>query len=450
MQIAMIFLFILGCNSGLKPKAGQKPNIVIFLSDDHGYEDAGAYGNKVVKTPNIDRLAKEGMTFKGAFAASPLCSPSRCVIETGLMPFRNGAHKFGTPIREDIKTMPEYFRDLGYCTAEIGKFHHAPNHRFPYDFIDGDENVAESFIREYNGEKPLFLVVCSHPPHTPWVKNRIYDSDEIILPPNFIDTPETREDMARYYSDVKLMDSILGNVLDAMTDRNISQNTLVIYTSDQGANWPFAKWTLYDAGLRIPFIARWPGEIKPGTVTDAMISLADILPTCIEAAGGVSEENLDGKSILGILQGTEDRHREVVFGVHTGNDNGGPGIWNHCPTRSIRTERYKYILNLEPDSVFTTHITGCKPGSVHHLPFWNSWEKEAQSDERAYRIVNAYLHRPLVELYDLENDPYEMNNLASDPEYGEVLSTLKIQLAEWRESQGDTIPVNQKYNYRGM
>jgi len=448
MYFAIFFILTAGCKPEVQKRVGQKPNIIIFLSDDHGYDDAGVYGNRIVKTPNIDRLAKEGKQFISAFAASPLCSPSRCVIETGLMPFRNGAHKFNTPIREDIKTMPEYFKELGYYTAEIGKFHHGPPKRFPYDFIDGDENVAESLIREYKVDKPLFLVVCSHPPHTPWIKNRIYDPDEIILPHSFIDTPETREDMARYYSDVTLMDSILGNVLNALEERDLDQNTLFIYTSDQGANWPFAKWTLYDAGLRIPFIARWPGEIKSGAETSAMISLSDILPTCIEAGGGEPAEYFDGRSIMGILKGTKDQHREVVFGVHTGNDNGGPGIWNHCPTRMLRTERYKYILNLEPDSTFTTHITGCKPGNVHHLPFWNSWEEKTETDERANQIVNTYLHRPLEELYDLHSDPFEMKNLANDPKYRDVLSTLKNRLSEWRKMQGDTIPVNRYYNYQ--
>jgi len=446
MCIVVIFLNNMPCQA--KKENAEKPNIVIFLSDDHGYDDAGVYGNKEIKTPNIDRLAKEGKTFTHAFAATPLCSPSRCVIETGLMPFRNGAHKFNTPIREDIKTMPEYFKELGYYTAEIGKFHHGPNRKFPYDFIDGDENIAESFIREYTGDKPLFLMVCTHPPHTPWVENRVYDPYEIELPPNFIDTPETREDRAKYYSDVTLMDSILGNVYGALEDQEMLDNSLFIYTTDQGANWPFSKWTLYDGGLRVPFIVRWPGEIESGSTTNAMISLVDLLPTCMEVAGGEQTEYMDGRSIMGVLKGTTEQHSEVVFGTHTGNDNGGPGVWNHCPTRMIRTKQYKYILNLESDTTFTTHITGSPQRSIHYLPFWNTWEKEAETNEHAYQIVNKYLHRPLEELYNLHADPYEMNNLVNDPDYWDILGSLKKQLAQWRKVQGDTIPVNGYYNYQ--
>jgi N-sulfoglucosamine sulfohydrolase len=437
-----------GTRTARVAQSGQRPTIVLFISDDHGYADSGAYGDEVVKTPHLDRLAQEGMKFINAFAASPLCSPSRCVIETGLMPFRNGAHKFGTPIRSDIKTMPEYFRELGYFTAEIGKFHHAPRSRFPYDLIDPDENKAAAFIRAYKGDKPLFLVVCTHPPHTPWVENEIYDPNEITLPPTFVDTPQTRADRAKYYSDVTLMDSILGKVANALEDRNQMETTLFVYTSDQGANWPFGKWNVYDAGLRVPFIVRWPGVVEPGSVTEALVSLADLLPTCMEAAGGKPDPNIDGKSFLDVIKGTTDRHREVVYGAHTGNDNGGANAANHSPARMIRTRRFQYILNLEPDTVFKTHITGSPRESVHYLPFWKTWETAARTDEHAKRIVYNYRHRPLEELYDLDQDPHETNNLINNPEYKDVLRSLKKQLAQWRESQGDTIPINANYAYQ--
>lgn len=405
------------------------PNIVLFISDDHGWADSGAYGDAYIKTPNIDRLAEESMRFTHAFAASPLCSPSRCVIETGLMPHRNGAHKFGTPIRRDIRTMPEYMKELGYYTAEIGKFHHAPKNRFPYDHIDGDERHAARFIAEYRRKEPLFLVVCTHPPHTPWIKNTTYDPSKITLPPNFVDTPETRADRADYYSDVTLMDSILGDVLDAVARKGIKNNTLFIYTTDQGANWPFEKWCVYDGGLRVPFTARWPGKIAAGSTTDAMINLADMLPTCIDAGGGAVPNNMDGRSLLPVLTGQRKAHRKVVFGTHTGNENGGPGIANHCPARTIRTPTHRYILNLSPETTFTTHITGCKSGP-HYLPHWDSWIEKAKTDPNAKAIVERFQHRPREELYDLRKDPYEMKNLAENPEHVRLLQSLRKQLRQ--------------------
>jgi len=420
----------------------RKPNIILFISDDHGYADSGAYGDTYVKTPNIDRLADQSMRFTHAFAASPLCSPSRCVIETGLMPFRNGGHKFATPIDNEVRTMPEYFKKMGYYTAHIGKFHHAPRKRFPYDFVNGDENKASEFMGDYSENKPLLLVVCSHPPHTPWTKNTDYDPLKIELPPNFVDTPETRLDRANYYSDVTLTDSILGRVLEAASNCRSGDNTLFVYTSDQGANWPFAKWCLYDAGLRVPLLVRWPGKIRPGTVTNAMVDLSDLLPTFIEAAGDRPPQDIDGRSFMGVLTGRTREHRKAVFAAHTGNDNGGPGIANQCPARTIRTSTHRYILNLEPGRTFTTHITGCQPPSPHYLPFWDSWVQKAKTDVRAKMLVDAYQHRPAEELYDLAKDPYETNNIVDDPQNRRLLKYMRKQLADWRKQQGDAVPAN--------
>ncbi len=419
----------------------SQPNIILFLSDDHGWADSGSYGDSDVKTPNIDGLAKEGMRFTLAFAATPLCSPSRCVVETGLMPHRNGGHKFGTPINTDLKTMPEYFKELGYYTAHIGKFHHSPKNQFPYDYIHKDENHTSTFLAAYDKKKPLFLIVCSHPPHTPWVKNTTYDPSKIILPPNFVDTPLTREDRANYYSDVTLMDSILGDVLDIVEKKEIRDNTLFVYTSDQGANWPFAKWCVYDGGLRVPFIARWPGKITPGSVTDAMINLVDLLPTFIHTAGGSVPEDIDGRSFFSVLTGKQKTHRDVVFGTHTGNENGGPGVANHSPARTIRTPTHRYILNLFPDTLFTTHITGIKSGN-HYLPHWDSWVEKAKTDSKAKTVVERYQYRPKEELYDFKKDPLEMNNLADNPEYSQLLKSLRKQLAQWRKTQNDTVPLD--------
>jgi len=419
--------------------AADKPSIILFISDDHGWADSGAYGDAYIQTPNIDRLASESMRFTHAFAASPLCSPSRCVIQTGLMPHRNGGHKFGTPIKSSIQTMPVYMKQLGYHTAHFGKFHHNPHKQFPYEHIDKSEQEASKYLTSYNLNQPLFLVVCTHPPHTPWIKNTTYDPSKITLPPNFVDTPETREDRANYYSDVTLMDSILGDVLDALANKKMKDNTLFIYTSDQGANWPFAKWCVYDQGLRVPFIARWPEKITGGVTTDAMINLVDILPTCIDVAEGSIPKDIDGRSILPVLEGKQKSHRKVIFGTHTGNKNGGPGVANNCPARTIRTPTHRYILNLSPRTKFTTHITGVKSGA-HHLPHWDSWVKEAETDPKAKTIVHRYQHRPSEELYDITKDPFEMNNLAENPEQAELLKSLRRQLAEWRKTQGDTVP----------
>ncbi len=160
-------------------------------------------------------------------------------------------------------------------------------------------------------------MVCTHPPHTPWIENTTYDPEEISLPPNFVDTSETRADRVNYYSDVTLTDRILGNVLDALAEKGMRENTLFVYTSDQGANWPFGKWCVYDGGLRVPLIARWPGRIAAGTKTDAMTCLVDLLPTLLDAAGGPLPRETDGRSLLPVPEQKQETHRDVVFGTHT-------------------------------------------------------------------------------------------------------------------------------------
>jgi arylsulfatase A-like enzyme len=428
-------------------KAGQtadtaRPNIILFLSDDHGYADSGVYGDTVVRTPNIDKLAAESMRFTQAYAASPLCVPSRCVIQTGRMPFSNGAHAFGTGMKPDVKMMPDYFRELGYYTAHVGKWHHGDGKQPVYDFKHASDRKALEILANHDKAKPLLLIICSHQPHLPWAKNESYDLDKIKLPPNFVDTPETRQCRAEYYTDVTEMDAFLGEVCQAVKVKGFEDNTLLVYTSDQGANWPFAKWCVYIAGLRVPFLARWPGHIKAGAVSDAMVSFADILPTFIQAAGGKTPAGIDGLSFLDVLAGKTNKFRDYVFGSHTGYVGKDlPGINNHSPARTIITRDYQYIVNLDSARPFDTHITGCGPKSQYYVAFWNAWVKKAQTDPAAKALVDAYRHRPVEELYDVKADPYERTNLAYDPKYAKLKQTLSTQLAQWRKEQGDDVPL---------
>jgi len=362
-------------------------------------------------------------------------------MQTGLMPARNGGHAFGTGIKDDVKTMPEYFKALGYRTAHVGKWHHGKGRQPAYDLKIGDARKAAGVLAEHDKSKPLLLVVCTRPPHLPWSKNTSYDLDKIKLPPNFVDTPATRQCRAEYYTDVTLMDSILGEALDAAKEHGYVDNTLLLYTSDQGANWPFAKWCVYDGGLRVPFLVRWPGHVAAGKVTDAMVSFADILPTFIDAAGGKPPAGIDGRSFLPVLTGKATEHHDVVFGTHTGYMNVSPGITNHSPARTVRTRTHRYILNLNAGRIFNTHITGCRPRSRWYVAFWDSWVAKAKTDPKAKALVDAYRHRPVEELFDLRRDPYEMHNLAGKPEYAELLQSMRKRLAEWRARQGDTTPL---------
>ena len=324
----------------------EKPNIVVILSDDHGYLDSTVYGATDVRTPNLERLAKDGITFTHMFAPSPSCSPSRTAMLTGLMPARNGAERNHGLKKDGVSSLIENLKKRGYEVAAFGKVAHykdGGNHGFDKHEENHDVKSVEEFLNGRDRNKPLCLFVGTHEPHVPWLDLAGYDPAKVNLPPSHIDTLETREFRCRYYTDVTKADTYAGEMY-ALAKKHLGrENTLVIYTSDHGAQWPFGKWNLYDAGIRVPFIAVWPGVIKSGARTDAMCSWIDLLPTLIDAAGGVPQEGIDGKSFLPVLTGDKRAHRDRIFATHSGD-----GDMNVYPIRCVRTNDWKYILNLRP------------------------------------------------------------------------------------------------------
>ena len=423
----------------------KRPNIAVFFSDDHSVLDSTAYGATDVRTPNMRRLAKVGLTFSHAFVASPSCAPSRAAMLTGLMPARNGAEANHSYSRAGIKGMPAYLHGLGYEIAAFGKVAHgrdAARHGFDRHDRRYDAATVARYLDGRDSGKPLCLLVGTHQPHVPWPANDGYAPAKLSVPPTHVDTPETREYRARYYTDVTIADTELGQIHD-LARKKLGADTLVIYTSDHGAQWPLGKWNLYDAGIRTPLIAVWPGVIEPGTTTRAMVSWVDLLPTFVELAGGQPPKDIDGRSFAAVLRGKAETHRKHIFATHSGD-----GRMNVYPIRCVRTERYKYILNLRADCRHTTHIDLAR--GRDGLVVWRSWERAAKTDAHAAAIVRRYAQRPREELYDLKADPREMRNLAASGEHQhhhqKTLKELRAVLAEWMTRQGDTKKVfNQPY-----
>jgi N-sulfoglucosamine sulfohydrolase len=431
--IAVLLAEITLAASGSIAPAAEKPNIVVILSDDHGYLDSTVYGATDVRTPNLERLAKDGVAFTHMFAPSPSCSPSRTAMLTGLMPARNGAERNHALKKAEIPSLIENLRRQGYEVAAFGKVAHykdGGNHGF--DKHDGrhDPKTVEEYLKSRDANKPLCLFVGTHEPHVPWPDLAGYDPTKVRLPPTHIDTPETRDFRCRYYTDVTKADTYAGAMNDLSKKYLGANNTLVIYTSDHGAQWPFGKWNLYDAGIRVPFIAVWPGVIKPGTRTDAMCSWIDLLPTLIDAAGGPVPEKIDGRSFLPVLKAKSAQHRDRIFATHTGD-----GEMNVYPIRCIRTREWKYILNLHPEYVHGTHIDRAKDRDG--LKYFRPWEAKARTDPAAAAIVKRYRERPREELYDLTADPHELTNLAADPKHSMRLGELRKQVEEWMKNQED-------------
>jgi uncharacterized sulfatase len=225
-------------------------------------------------------------------------------------------------------------------------------------------------------------------------------------------------------------DSDLGEVREAVR-KHLPADTLFVFSADQGAQWPFAKWNLYEAGLHIPLIVVWPGHVPAGKRTNAMVSWIDVLPTLLEAAGAdpkTAAPDIDGRSFLGVLTGATDKHRDRVFASHSGDSN-----INFYPSRSVRMGTWKYIRNLDSSLEFHTHID-MRPQDTN---YWPSWVEHAKTDPKIAAIIQQYIHRPPEELYDLSNDPDELKNLAADPAHAADLARLRAALDEWMKAHHD-------------
>ncbi|HEU5116393.1 MAG TPA: sulfatase, partial [Isosphaeraceae bacterium] len=395
--------------------AAERPDMVIFLADDLGWMDCSPVGAPRIDTPNMARLAADGMTFTHAFVASPSCAPSRGALLTGLDPMRNGAMRNHSRPRKELKTWPDYFHDLGYEVAAIGKTaHYAQVTTYGFDHVshynyhqDDCVEAAVAWLAQRESKKPLCLLVGTNWSHVPWPRDK--DSKPIASPPPtpLVDTPEMRQALAWYDAAVANADRDLGLVYDAAR-KELGKDTFFLFTSDHGAQLPFGKWNVYDSGVRTPLIVAWPGHIDPGARTDAMVSWIDILPTCLQAAGGEPPKGLSGRSFLAVLEGQTDQFRDHIFLTHSGDGN-----MNTYPSRAVRTRRWKYIRNLDPEGEFHSHIDQGKASSDGRS-YWDSWVERAKTDPLAAAVVHRYHHRESEELYDLEADPLELKNLADD------------------------------------
>ncbi len=422
----------------------DRPDVVVFLADDLGWADCPVYGGKDVRAPNMARLAAAGMTFTHAFVASPSCAPSRAALLTGLDPMRNGAMLNHSRPRADVRKWPAYFRDLGYEVAAIGKVaHYAQVRDYGFDHVghfnyhqDDCVEAAVGWLEGREPGKPLCLLVGTNWPHVPWPEATAYDPAALTLPPTLVDTPATRRAFARYSAAVASADRDLGLIYDAARE-HLGDGTLFLFTGDHGSQFPFGKWNGYDAGIRTPLLVAWPGRVKPGTTSDALVSWIDILPTCLEAAGGsppaagLKPGEISGRSFLPVLRREKAAHRDRVFATHSGD-----GDMNRYPLRAVRTGDWKYIRNLDPTSEHHTHVDRGAAGSDGR-DYWDSWVEKAKTDPTAAAAIRRYHARAAEELYDLTADPYERKNLAADPAHAATLAKLRADLDGWMKGQGD-------------
>ena len=283
--------------------SAKQPNFLIIMADDCTYNDLPLYGGKNAKTPNIDRLAKQGLTFNKAYLAEAMCQPCRAEMMTGQYPLHNGCAWNHSASRGNVQSMPHHLGSLGYRVGIAGKVHVKPASAFPFEKIKGfdpncvrnptqDHNLKgiQSFMQR-NTKQPFCLIVALVEPHVPWVMgdSSKYPPSSLQLPPTIADTPRTREDFSKYLAEITYMDGQVGDILTTLQKTSREKDTLVLFTSEQGSQFPGNKWTNWNTGIHTALLARWPGRIPSNKRTDALVQYADILPTLVDLAGGSPE-----------------------------------------------------------------------------------------------------------------------------------------------------------------
>jgi N-sulfoglucosamine sulfohydrolase len=417
---------------GLLPSAEaetEKRNVILYVVDDQGMEDAGCYGNPVIRTPGLDRLAASGTRLTHAFCTTPSCSASRSVILSGLHNHTTGqyghAHSFNHfRSFENFRSLPVRLGAAGYRTLRAGKFHVAPEP--VYRFQESIKTTAPASMAEQcralieaDDERPFFLYFCTVEPHR-WFKREgsaPVDPAEVIVPDYLPDTPESRTELAEYYMSVERADRGLYALLDILEASGHSEDTLVIYISDNGVAFPGAKTNVYEPGVRLPCVVRNPYAEKSLAVSDAMVTYADLTPTILDFAQATYDAgDFHGRSFLSDIQSPNPVGRDEVFLSHTFHE-----ITMYYPMRVLRERRYKLIWNIAHGLSFPT---------AADLAASPTWKGVLARGDRMYgkRTLDAYLNRPAFELYDLENDPHEIENLAAREDHQDRLKRMQQKI----------------------
>ena len=461
----ILILFVLAVAA--LPATESRPNIVIIIADDLTWHDVHCFGGPTAaQTPHLDALAGQGMRLTRFYSPAAVCSPSRQALLTGLYPVRSGAYPNHAVVRPGTRSLPHHLQALGYRTGCFGKTHFGPDASYPFDVMGGfltrkerqraanedDENSEDeeldlatlrTFVTTATGQgKPFCAYIAPHEPHSPWTlgDRSPYDAAKLTLAPYLVDTPQTRTALVNYYAEVTHLDNTVGAVLAILERAGVADHTLVLFVSEQGSSLPHGKWTLYDPGIRVAAIARWPGHIAPGSTNAALMQYVDVLPTLVAAAGGDpaaidpgcpdadGHTAIDGRSFLPVLQGATSVLREVVFAEHTtrGIIKGSEAY----ASRAVCDGRWKLIANLHADSAFHNDISD---GAI--LRSWRTKGKDG--DPFAAEQAARYARRPALELYDLEHDPWELANVAGNPEHAALIATLRGRLDAWMRQQGD-------------
>ena len=449
-----VFVSCLGLT--LSCEAAEQPNLVLIIADDMNWDDCGAYGHPTIRTPNIDQLAKNGIKFQHAYLTCSSCSPSRSSIITGKYPHNTGAEQLHWPLPAGSKTFVHNLKKAGYYTAAAGKWHLGDAVRDHFDKIyeastagfvlpsgkDGEppKMVAaqpsgcedwEKALADCPKDKPFFLWLAALDPHREYSDGALmppHKANDVIVPQHLPDTPEVREDLRMYYDEIGRLDNYVGKLLEQLEARGEAKDTMVLFISDNGRPFPRDKTTLYDGGIRTPWIVRWPSQIKAGSSTRSLVSTVDIAPTLLEIAEAEPLDQIHGASFAKTLADPAQSVRQYAFAEDHWHD-----YEDHA--RAVITSQYKLIRNDYTD------LPATPSADAGRSPSWQTMLRLRAAGELSEVQRNCFrTPRPKWELYDLQRDPGETRNLVDAPAYGGVLAEMKSALSDWSDRTGDYLP----------
>jgi N-sulfoglucosamine sulfohydrolase len=434
--------------------------MLLITADDMNWDAVGAYGCPVGgTTPHIDRLAMDGMRFNYAHVTIAVCQPSRSTLMTGRYPHRNGGEGFYHLRTPGIPLLPERLRTAGYRVGILGKVTHSTAYaHFEWDMTHDRDDLGHgrnpSLYAEHGGDfmarakasgQPFFLMLNSHDPHRPFFGNdwaewydehaglpavapsREFSPAEVTTPGFLADLPEVRLEIAEYYNSVRRCDDTIGAVLAALQRTGQADHTIVVFLSDNGMAFPFAKTNCYLHSTRTPWIVRWPNVVKPGSVDSThFISGIDVMPTLLDAAQLDLPAGMDGRSFLPILRGGEQDGRGAVFTQFHQT-----AARRNYPMRCVQNQRFGYIFNPWSDGTRIFKNESQMGRTMQAIV------AASGADPRIADRVELFLHRVPEELYDFENDPDALHNLIADTTYAPELRSLQTQLEDWMVRTGD-------------
>ncbi|MDZ8118264.1 sulfatase family protein [Pontiella agarivorans] len=439
------------------PAKTDRPNMVIVMGDDVSWTAFGCTETPyAAHTPHIDTLASQGMRFSNFFCAVATCTPVRTELYTGLLPPHSGVYANGCPLKPGTEHMVQYLKALGYRVGLTGK-HHFDRiddferiEGFEVDCVKPDPNWnmegVTSFVKDAQRKGQNFcLVIASIHPHAVLVDGdpSRYPPEEIVLPPHFVDTPATRTMLSKQMAEITELDRQVGATMALLEEEGLAGDTLMLFLSEQGNAMARGKWSIHDWGNRAVCIARWPGHIEAGSCTDAIAQYCDIVPTFIDVAGGAPLDHLDGKSLLKVLEGKTKTHRKQAYLSY--------GKAQHYQ-RGVVDQRYKLIWTMDPSIPYASSaVVTPKNNQKWYAKAWREWEAQAAVNEQAKAQVERCLTYEEFMLFDVQADPFELTNLADNPENAGLVKRMHEQLLAQMKQLGDDVsqPIVKKKRRKG-